>query len=96
MAIEADDPVVQTYAAVNLKMAALRADTDKTTTLKLHSTQNTEKVMKLLQRAQALDEEYLDWIKALPPGWEINTVAWVDGAVQNLSTSLVHPGRVDA
>jgi hypothetical protein len=95
MAVEADDPVVQTFAAVNLKMAALRADTE-TTMLKLRSTENTDKVMKLLQRAQALDEEYLDWIKALPPGWEIKTVAWVDSAVQNLSTSLVHPGRVDA
>ena len=96
MAIEAEDPIVQSFAAVNLKMAALRADTNKTTILKLHSTENIGKVMKLLQRAQALDEEYLDWIKCLPPGWEIKTVAWVDSAVQNLSTSLVHPGRVDA
>jgi hypothetical protein len=96
MAIEADDPVVQTFAAANLKMAALRADTDKTTTLKVHSAENTEIVKKLLQRAQVLDQEYLDWIKALPAGWEIKTVAWVDSAVQNLSTSLVHPGRVDA
>jgi hypothetical protein len=96
MAIEADDKIVQTFAAINIKMAALRADTDKTTTLKLHSAENTEKVLKLLRRAEALDQEYLDWIKALPTGWEIRTVAWVDADVQDLSTSLAHPGRVDA
>jgi hypothetical protein len=96
MAVEADDTVVQTFAGVNLKMAALRADTDKTTILKNHSAENIEKVTKLLQRAQALDQEYLDWIKALPAGWEIKTVAWVDSSVKDLSTSLVHPGRVDA
>jgi hypothetical protein len=77
-------------------MAALRADTDQTTTLKLHSAENTEKVLNLLRRAEALDQEYLGWIKALPAGWEIKTVAWVDGNIEDLSTSLVHPGRVDA
>jgi hypothetical protein len=96
MAVEADDSVVQTFASINLKMAALRADNDKTTTLKLHSAENTEKVLKLLRRAEALDQEYLDWITTLPAGWEIKTVAWVDGDVQDLSTSLTHPGRVDA
>lgn len=96
MAVEADDSVVQTFASINLKMAALRADNDKTTTLKLHSAENTEKVLKLLRRAEALDQEYLDWIAALPAGWEIKTVAWVDGDVQDISTSLIHPGRVDA
>jgi hypothetical protein len=96
MVVEADDPVVQTFATVNLKMAALRADTDKTTTLKGHSHENIEKVTNLLQRAQALDQEYVDWIKALPACWEIKTTAWVDSAAQDLSTSPVHPGRVDA
>jgi hypothetical protein len=96
MSVEADDKIVQTFANINLKMAALRADTDQTTTLQIHSVENTEKVMKLLRRAEALDQEYLEWIKALPAGWEIKTVAWVDGDVKNLSTSLVHPGRVDA
>lgn len=96
MVVEADDPVVQTFATVNFKMAALRADTDKTTTLKTRSHENIEKVTKLLQRAQALDQEYVDWIKALPACWEIKTTAWIDGAAQDLSSSLVHPGRVDA
>ena len=96
MAIEADDHVIQSFAAVNIKMAALRSDNDQTTKFKLRSPENTERVMALLARAHALDEEYQHWIRALPPGWEITTVAWIDADIQDLSKSLVHPGRIDA
>jgi hypothetical protein len=96
MGVQAYDDIIQSFAAVNLKMAALRADNDKTTTLKTHTAENVEKVLKLLRRAEALDQEYMDWIKALPATWTIRTVAWIDGEVPDLTTSLVHPGRVDA
>lgn len=96
MGVQAYDDIIQSFAAVNLKMAALRADNDKTTTLKTHTAENVEKVLKLLRRAEALDQEYMDWIKALPVTWAIKTVAWIDGEVPDLTNSLVHPGRVDA
>jgi hypothetical protein len=77
-------------------MAALRADNDKTTTIKVHTSENVEKVLKLLRRAESLDQDYIDWIDALPASWSIKTVAWIDGEVPNLANSVIHPGRVDA
>ncbi|KAL5317674.1 hypothetical protein ACEPPN_014772 [Leptodophora sp. 'Broadleaf-Isolate-01'] len=96
MGVIADDPIVQTFAAANLKMAQLRADNDLTTTSKVRSAENIEKVLKLLRRAESLDKQYMEWIKSLPPAWQINTVAWIDGEVPDLSNSVVHPGRIDA
>jgi hypothetical protein len=77
-------------------MAQLRADNDKITSLAVHSTENLESVLKLLRRAEALDREYLDWIENLPAAWTIKTVAWIEGDIGNLETSIVHPGRVVA
>ncbi|KAK0109827.1 hypothetical protein ONS95_002498 [Cadophora gregata] len=96
MGVIADDPIVQTFAAANLKMAQLRADNDATTTIRFRSAENIEKVLKLLQRAEALDKQYIDWIQSLPPAWQINTVAFIDGEVPDLPNSVIHPGRVDA
>lgn len=77
-------------------MAQLRADNDKTTTLATHTTENLEKVLKLLRRAEALEKEYVEWIESLPPDWAIRTVAWIDENVEDLETSIIHPGRVVA
>ncbi|PVH88677.1 hypothetical protein DL98DRAFT_508575 [Cadophora sp. DSE1049] len=95
MGVIADDPIVQTFAAANLKMAQLRADNDATTTIRFRSAENIEKVLKLLRRAEALDKQYIEWIQALPPAWQINTVAWIDGEVPDLPNSVIHPGRID-
>ncbi len=96
MAVTADDPVVQSFATANLKMAQLRADNDMTNAAKVRTAENIEKVLKLLRRAEALDQQYLDWIKALPSAWKIKTVAWIEGEVPDLMNSVIHPGRVDA
>lgn len=77
-------------------MAALRADNDKTTTLQNHTTENLEKVLRLLRRAEALEQEYLEWIGSLPSNWSIKTVAWIDGHIDDLAESMIHPGRLDA
>ena len=95
MGVIADDPIVQTFAAANLKMAQLRADNDLTTTVRFRSAENIEKVLKLLRRAEALDKQYIEWIQALPPACQINTVAWIDGEVPDLPNSVIHPGRID-
>lgn len=77
-------------------MAQLRADNDKTTSVAAHTTENLEKVLKLLRRAEALEKEYVEWIENLPADWAITTVAWIDGDVGDLETSIIHPGRVVA
>lgn len=81
---------------MHLKTATLRADNDQTTTLKAHTSENVEKVLRLLRRAESLDQEYTDWIEALPSSWAIKTVAWIDGEVPDLANSVIHPGRVDS
>ncbi len=81
---------------MNIRMAALRADNDLTTTLQTRTTENLEKVLKLLRRAEALEREYVAWIETLPPNWNIKTVAWIDSDIRDLTESIVHPGRVDA
>lgn len=96
MGVDDYDDIIHSFAAANLKMSILRADNDKTTSLKTHTAENVEKVLNLLRRAESLDQEYIDWIKALPASWTIKTVAWIDGEVPNLATSVIHPGRVDA
>ena len=94
--VSSGDPIVEAFAAANLKMASLRADTDSILKERLHSAENIENTLKLLRRAEALDREYVEWIKALPESWDIKTVAWMDGEVPDLSNSIIHPGRVDA
>lgn len=97
-----EDDVMQKYASFNLKVAELRQDNDKTTTLSSQSPSNIEAVLSLLHRAQDLEKEYRKWYTSLPPEWKPNAIAWVDwndlglsmGA--DLAQSLVHPGRVDA
>ncbi|KUJ15368.1 uncharacterized protein LY89DRAFT_588204 [Mollisia scopiformis] len=95
LGVQAYDSIVQSFATINLKMAALRADNDQTTTLKTHTADNVEKVLALLRRAESLDQEYIEWIKALPANWAIKTVSWIDDEVPDLENSVVHPGRVD-
>ncbi|KAL2068930.1 hypothetical protein VTL71DRAFT_15268 [Oculimacula yallundae] len=96
LGVVADDPIIQTFDAANLKMAQLRADNDLVTTVKTRSAENIENVLKLLRRAESLDQEYVEWTKSLPPAWQINTVAWADGDIPDLATSMIHPGRIDS
>lgn len=95
MMVTSDD-ITNRFAAVNLKMAELRADNEVTTDLRDRNSTNVDKVVSLLRRAEALDLEYLEWIRVLPPTWSIATVAWIEEPPLNLEESLVHPGRVDA
>ncbi|KAI9046704.1 hypothetical protein LZ554_009442 [Drepanopeziza brunnea f. sp. 'monogermtubi'] len=95
MGITADDPIVESYSAANLKMAKLRADNDTITTARVRTAENIERALELLRQAQALDKEYIEWMNNLPPAWQIKTVGWVEGEASDLMDSAVHPGRVD-
>lgn len=96
-----EDEIMQSYAHYNLRVAELRQDTDKTTTLSPHTLDNIEVVLALLHRAQDLEKEYREWYTAMPPHWKPDALAWVDWSDlgmamgSNLSESIVHPGRVD-
>ncbi|KAK2629892.1 hypothetical protein QTJ16_000712 [Diplocarpon rosae] len=94
MSVSGGDPIIERLAAANLKMAQLRADNNAITTVRDRTAERVDEVLNLLRRAEALDKEYTDWVEALPPSWQIKTVAWIDCEVDDLSNSVVHPGRV--
>lgn len=77
-------------------MAELRTDTNVTTNLGVRSPTNTEKIWKLLRRAEALDQQYLQWDNSLPHSWKPKTVSWVDLPEADIYGSAIYPGRVDA
>lgn len=92
---------MEQYASFNLRVAELRQENDKTTSLTPQTPANIASVLSLLQRAQDLEREYREWYTSLRPNWRPCPVAWVDwndigmtmGA--DLSNSIAHPGRVD-
>ena len=90
------EDVLQTFADLNLNVAELRAETDKTTTLGPRKACNIEKVLVLLRRAETLEQQYQEWFNSLPSTWDVRTVAWVERGEADLSTAEVHPGRVDS
>lgn len=75
-------------------MVDVQADNKTFTGLPERSTDNMEKVINLLRRAEALEQRYADWLRRLPPSWQIQSADWSDFDAANLSTSLVYPGRV--
>lgn len=89
------DPIAQTIAGLNLKVAELRSETDAIATFHTSTAGNTEKVLELLHRSEALEQQYLDWYKTRPASWQVKTVAWVDSIdVHDLLMAEVYPGRV--
>jgi hypothetical protein len=96
-----EDDIMQTYAHYNLRVAELRQDNDKTTTLYPQTPDAIDAVLALLRRAHVLEKEYREWYTGLPSDWKPAALAWVEwsdlGKVMgsDLSNSIVHPGRVD-
>jgi hypothetical protein len=57
---------------------------------------NYEKVLKLLRRAEDLEEEYSKWFKSLPLSWEPKSEAWFEDEAMDYATSAFHPGKIDS
>ncbi|PVH76735.1 hypothetical protein DL98DRAFT_496386 [Cadophora sp. DSE1049] len=82
------------FSQLNIDMSRLQADNKATTKLVERSTENIEKVIHLLRRAERLEQQYADWVAALPSSWLVRTSDWSDFEPTDLATSLVYPGRV--
>ncbi|KAH7411226.1 hypothetical protein BKA64DRAFT_376496 [Cadophora sp. MPI-SDFR-AT-0126] len=82
------------FSELNLDMAKLQVDNKATTKLAERSTENIENVINLLRRAERLEQQYADWIAALPSSWVVRTSDWSEFEPTDLATSLVYPGRV--
>lgn len=81
---------------INLRVAGLRADTEKALTMMSRTHSNITKVLQLVRRAESIEQEYLDWKRSLPTTWQAQTVAWVENIQGDLIDSMVHPGRVES
>jgi hypothetical protein len=91
-----EDPMSQRYAILNLYVAELRADNDKTTTLAPRNADNTEKVLAFLKRAEELEQQYREWYDSQGSLWAPTTAAWINNDnVGDLATSKVFPGRLE-
>ncbi|KAG4444221.1 hypothetical protein IFR05_000318 [Cadophora sp. M221] len=88
------DDFDKSFSRLNIEMSSLQADNKCTTKLAERSTENIEKVIQLLRRAEFLEQQYADWLAALSPSWVVATTDWSDFEPSNIGTSLVYPGRV--
>ncbi|TVY81600.1 hypothetical protein LSUE1_G003560 [Lachnellula suecica] len=96
MAVPPTDKIIQVFAELNLKIAELKYDAEKTTILFARTPTNYEKILALLRRAEQLEVESRTWFESLPLSWEARSEAWCDDMGIDYSTSEVHPGRIDS
>jgi hypothetical protein len=81
---------------LNLRVSELRHEINGALATYSRSPENFQKVMDLMKRAQALEQEYQDWQASLPSDWRARTVAWVDQIPGGeIAKAEVCPGRVD-
>jgi hypothetical protein len=91
-----EDRMSQKYAVLNLYVAELRADNDKTTILAPRNADNTEKVLAFLKRAEELESQCREWYDSQACIWAPTTAAWIEkDDIGDLATSEVFPGRVE-
>jgi hypothetical protein len=90
------DPVQHQISILNMKVADLRADSHRICTLQAHTVENVEKVLQHLRKAQAIDQEYLNWYEDLPEVWKPKCAFWINTLPDtDLASTNFYPGRVD-
>ncbi|TGO49997.1 hypothetical protein BCON_0194g00070 [Botryotinia convoluta] len=91
-----EDKVQHDVSVLNLKVADLRAETHRICTLEGHTTENIEKILNHMKKAERIEKEYVDWYSNLPEEWTPKVAAWVDDTVEkDLESTACYPGRVD-
>lgn len=91
-----EDKVQHEVSVLNLKVADLRAETHKICTLEGHTTDNIEKVLNHMRKAEQIEKEYVAWYANLTEEWTPKLAAWIDDvAERNLESTACYPGRVD-
>lgn len=79
-----------------LRVAELRYEVNTVLPSCTRSAEHYERVVDMMKRAQAMEQEYLEWVPTVPDEWRWKTVAWVDNVPGgNLEKAEVCPGRVD-
>ncbi|PQE14258.1 negative acting factor protein [Rutstroemia sp. NJR-2017a BVV2] len=90
------DPVQHQISILNMKVADLRADSHRICTLKAHTIENVEKVLQHLRKAQAIDQEYINWYEDLPEVWKPKFAFWINKSPDtDMDSTNFYPGQVD-
>jgi hypothetical protein len=95
-----DEAVYVRYSAAVQKLALevseLRAYVTHLMTTVARTPDNIKLMKDAIQRARAIDDEHIEWMKNLPEYWAPTTVAWEDKVPHGDYTQAeVYPGRVD-
>jgi hypothetical protein len=81
---------------LNLHVSELRHEINVALATYSRSPENFQKVVNLMKRAQAMEQEYQAWEDSLPSEWHPRTVAWVDQIPGGeIAKAEVCPGKVD-
>lgn len=84
-------------ARLNLKTAELRAESDKLINGASRTPDGIEKVLQLMRKAQALEEEFVQASNETDPQWHFQPAKWVDlNSDHDLTKLTEFPGRVDS
>ncbi|KAM3077195.1 hypothetical protein ACMFMF_005106 [Clarireedia jacksonii] len=90
------DPVQHRLSILNMKVAGLRAESHRVCTLKADTTENVERVLQHLRKAQALDQDYINWVEDLPEPWKPSPEFWINTSLDaDMEFTNFYPGRVD-
>ncbi|CZR57607.1 related to negative acting factor [Phialocephala subalpina] len=81
---------------LNLRIAELRYEINAALSTFPRTPEYFQEVINLMKRAQAMEQEYLEWEVKVPQQWRSQTVAWVDQIPGgDITKAEVCPGKVD-
>lgn len=81
---------------IDLKTSELRADATRLMMGAARTPESIRLMLVLVQRAQAVDQDAVRWMRDLPEAWRFESVAWEDSVPGgDLGRAEVFPGRVD-
>jgi hypothetical protein len=81
---------------LNLHVAELRHEINIALATYSRNPENFQKVLDLMKRAQAMEQEFQAWKDSIPAEWRPQTVAWVDQIPGGeIAKAEVCPGKVD-
>lgn len=90
------DDAASFVTKLNLRIAELRCEINAALTTYPRTPEYFQEVTNLMKRAQAMEQEYLDWEATLPDELRPHTVAWVDQVPGgDITEAEVCPGKVD-
>jgi len=82
---------------LNLMASELRAEVTNIMVTLGRTPENIELILALMRRAQELDHELAEWMRALPDAWHYRTLCWQPmlPSDADYAKAEVYPGRVD-